>query len=99
MCVYCGRDKLVRTFSTNLVIKRILKAYYKMRQLVITKCDTFYFYKVRELVITKCDSYFISKCDKCYYKVGQLLQSATISFQSETGITKCGDYNKVRQIP
>ena len=33
-------------------------------------------------VITKCDSFFITKCDKCYYKVRQVLQSATI-------ITKC----------
>ena len=53
-----------------------------MRQLVITKCDSFIYYKVRQLVITKCDSYFITKCDKCYYKVRQVLQSAMI-------ITKC----------
>ena len=50
-----------------------------MRQLVITKCDSYF--------ITKCDSYFITKCDKCYYKVRQVLQSAT-------GITKCDDYHK-----
>ena len=31
---------------------------------------------------TKCDSFFITKRDKCYYKVRQVLQSATI-------ITKC----------
>ena len=68
-----------------------------MRQIAITKCDSLYFYKVRELVITKCDSYFITKCDKCYYKVRQVLQSVTILLQSATGITKCVDYNKVRQ--
>ena len=28
--------------------------------------------------ITKCDSFFITKCDKCYYKVRQVLQSATV---------------------
>ena len=40
---------------------------------------------------------FITKCDKCYYKVRQLLQSVTILLQSATGITKCNDYYKVRQ--
>jgi len=33
---------------------------------------------------TKCDSFFITKCDKCYYKVRQELQSATIVLQSAT---------------
>ena len=68
-----------------------------MRQLAITKCGSSYFYKVRELVITKCDSYFVTNCDKCYYKGRQVLQSVTILLQSATGITKCVDYNKVRQ--
>ena len=40
---------------------------------------------------------FITKCDKCYYKVRQVLQSVTILLQSATGITKCDDYYKVRQ--
>ena len=39
----------------------------------------------------------ITKCDECYYKVWQVLQSATILLQSATGITKCDDYYKVRQ--
>ena len=46
----------------------------------------------------------ITKCDKCYYKVRQVLQSVTILLQSATGITKCDnfitkcdDYYKVRQ--
>ena len=47
--------------------------------------------------ITKCDSFFITKCDKCYYKVRQVLQSVTILLQSATVITKCDDYYKVRQ--
>ena len=55
----------------------------------ITKCDSFFYYEVRWPVITKCDSFFIKKCDKCYYKVRQILQSVTISLQSATGITKC----------
>ena len=52
-----------------------------MRQLVITKCDSFIYYKVWQVLlqsatgITKCDS-FITKCDR-YYKVRWLLQSAT----------------------
>ena len=44
---------------------------------------------MRQLVITKCDSYFITKCDKCYYKVRELLQSATVLLQSAMIITKC----------
>jgi len=52
--------------------------------------------KVRQLVITKCDSYFIAKCDKCYYKVRQVSQSVTVLLQSMTDITKCDDYYKVR---
>ena len=43
------------------------------------------------------DFKFITKCDKCYYKVRQVLQSVTILLQSATGITKCDDYYKVRQ--
>ena len=64
---------------------------------VITKCDSFFYYKVRGSVITKCDSVFITKCDKRYYKVRQVLQSVTILLQSTTGITKCDDYYKLRQ--
>ena len=64
----------------------------------ITKCDSFFNYKVRWSVITKCDSFFITKCDKCYYKVRQVLQSVTILLQSATGITKCDDYYKVRRL-
>ena len=63
----------------------------------ITKCDSFFYYKLRWSVITKCDSFFITNCDKCYYKVRQVLQSVTILLQSATGITKCEDYYKVRQ--
>ena len=29
----------------------------------ITKCDGLFYYKVGQLVITKCDSYFITNCD------------------------------------
>ena len=56
-------------FPQNIVFKSKLKDYYKVRQFVITKCDSLIYYKVRQLVITKCDSFFITKCDKCYYKV------------------------------
>ena len=35
-------------------------------------------------VITKCDSFFITKCEKCYYKVQQALQSGTILLESAT---------------
>ena len=55
----------------------------------ITKCDGLFHYKVLWSVITK--------CDKCYYKVRQVLQSVTILLHSATGITKCDDYYKVRQ--
>ena len=32
---------------------------------------------------------FITKCDKCYYKVRQVLQSATILLQSATEHSLC----------
>ena len=32
---------------------------------------------------------FITKCDKCYYKVRQVLQSATILLQSATVLSLC----------
>ena len=35
-------------------------------------------------VVTNCDSFLITKCDKCFYKVWQVLQSATILLQSAT---------------
>ena len=47
-------------------------------------------------VITKCDSFFITKCDKCYYKVRQVLQSVTILLQSATIITKCDSTEAAR---
>ena len=53
--------------------------------------------QVRQLVITKCESYVIKKCDKCYYKVRQVLKSVTVLLKSATGITKCDDYYKARQ--
>ena len=62
-----------------------------VRQGGITKCDSSVYYRVRQGVITKCDSYFITKCDKRYYKVRQVLQSAT------SVIAKCDRYYKVRR--
>ena len=40
------------------------------------------YYKVRQVLLQSATAFFITKCDKCYYKVRQVLQSATI-------ITKC----------
>ena len=39
------------------------------------------YYKVRQ--------FFITKCNKCYYKVRQVLQSVTILLQRAIGIAKC----------
>ena len=80
-----------------LVIRPSISSLLQSATSVITKCDSFFYYKVRWTVITKCDIFFITKCDKCYYKVRQVLQSVTILLQSATGITKCDDYYKVRQ--
>ena len=66
---YAGED--VRPVTSALA------RFYHLFQF-ITKCDSFFCYKVRWSVITKCDSFFIIKCDKCYYKVRRLLQSATV---------------------
>ena len=56
------------------------------------------YYKVRQVLLQSATAFFITKCDKCYYKVRQLLQSVTILLQSATGITKCDDYYKVRRL-
>ena len=45
--------------------------------------------KISPLASFYCDSFFIAKCDKCYYKVRQVLQSVTILLQSATIVTKC----------
>lgn len=86
-----------------------------------TECDIFFYYKARQellqsatafslqcttRVITKCDSFFLTKYDVCYYKVWQVLQSATafyqkvatILLQSVRGIGKCDRYYKVLRI-
>ena len=64
--------------ATSVITKCDSFFYYKVRWSVITKCDSFFYYKVRWSVITKCDSFFITKCDRCYYKVRQVLQSTTV---------------------
>ena len=80
-----------------IVLRPSISSLLRSATSVITKCDSFFYYKERWSVITKCDSFFITKCDKYYYKVRQVLQSVTILLQSATGITKCDDYYKVRQ--
>ena len=72
-----------------LVLQPSISSLLQSATSVITKCDSFFYYKVLWSVITKCDSFFITKCDKCYYKVRQVLQSVTILLQSATGITMC----------
>ena len=42
----------------------------------VTNCDSLVYNKVT--VITNCDSFFITKGDMVYYKLRQVLQSATI---------------------
>ena len=66
------------------------KAYYKLRQGVITNCGSSLYYKLRQGIITNCDRYtllqiatsFITNCNR-YYKLRQPL------FQIATGITNC----------
>ena len=65
--------------------------------LVTFFCDSLVYCKVRWTVITKCDSFFITNCDKVYYKLRQVLQSAMDLLQIATDITKCDDYYKLRQ--
>ena len=64
---------------------------------IITNCDSLLYYKVRWTVVTNCDSFFITKCDKVYYKLRQVLQSAMNLLQIPIGITKCDDHYKLRQ--
>ena len=67
----------------------LFQVYYKVRQVLLRSATAFFYYNVRWSVITK--------CDKCYYRVRQVLQSVTILLQSATGITKCDGCYKVRQ--
>ena len=49
--------------------------------------------------ITKRYSFVISKCDRVYYKLQYVLQSAVDLLQIATrGITKCDDYYKLRYV-
>ena len=92
-------------FLPNMPFKGNLKAYYKVRQLIITKCDSLIYYKVRQVSLQSVKG-VITNCDKCYYKVRQvLLQSATVLLQSATGIKKCNrtgtlkpEFRKLTQI-
>ena len=59
-----------------------MRQVFKMRQLILLQSATAFLLQRATSVITKCDSFFVTKCDKCYYKVRQVLQSATILFQS-----------------
>ena len=68
----------------SLVLRPSISSLLQSATSVIAKCDSFFYCKVRWSVIIKCDSFFITKCDKCYYKVRQVLQSVTILLQSAT---------------
>ena len=57
-----------------LSFDHLFQVYYKVRQILLQSATAFF--------ITKCDSFFITKYDKCYYKVQQVLQSVTILLQS-----------------
>ena len=64
----------------DVVITQVIKKH-------LTISDSLVYYKVRWTVITNCDSFFITKCDTVYYKLRQVLQSATDLLQIATGIT------------
>ena len=50
------------------LLQSVTRWYYKVRQL--------FYYKVRQALLQSATG--ITKCDKCYYKVWQVLQSATL---------------------
>ena len=70
--------------------------YYKVRQLSLFQSAARWYYKLRQLFYYKVrpallqSATGITKCDKCYYKVRQVLQSATL-LQSVT----VHRYNKI----
>ena len=85
------------------------KVYYKLRQWVISNCDSSLYYKLRQVSYNQNVISLITNCDR-YYKVRQVLQSAVSItkcdryyklrqvLQSATGITKCDRYYKERQV-
>ena len=76
-----------------ITLKTLLQSAMELLQ----NCNSFVYFKVRWTVITNCDSFFITKWDTVYYILRQVLQSAINLLQIATGITKCDDYNKLRQ--
>ena len=60
--------------ATAILLQNATKVYYKMRQVFITKCDSFFLQNAT--VITNYDD-FITKCDS-FYKMRRLLQIATV---------------------
>ena len=52
----------------------------------ITKCAGLILQSATAFLLQSATS-VITKCDKCYYKVQQILQSVTILLQSAAGIT------------
>ena len=54
------------------------KVDYKLRQGIITNCNSSLYYKLQQGVITNCDRYVITNCNKFYYKLRQVLQIVTL---------------------
>ena len=79
---------------------KFLRQYSSLGLLVLRPSISSLLQSATAFFITNCDGLLLqsaTKWYKCYYKVQQVLQSVTILLQSATGITKCDDYNKVRQ--
>ena len=51
---------------------------------IITNCDSLVYSKGRWTVTTNWDSFFITKCETVYYKLRQVLQSATVQMVNAT---------------
>ena len=60
----------------RIIIKRDRHFYYKVRQIAITKRDRLIYYKVRQELLLQSATIFkiVTKCDKFYYKMRQLLR-------------------------
>ena len=75
-CCFCSSRWWYLLLGLLVLRPYPFQVYYKVRQVLLPSCDSLFYYEVWCSVITKCDSFFVTKCDG-YYKVGQLLQSAT----------------------
>ena len=78
-------------YWVNLSSDHLFQVYDEVRQVLLQSATAFFITKCDGLLLQSATAFLlqsatsvITKCDKCYYKVRQVLQSVTILLQSAT---------------